>query len=166
MRAKAILLPLLVVGLLGLMPALIVAGQAEEPIAGVSGGAIGEGELAAMPGSILSLRRAVFEPGGYVSTHHHTGPLILYVESGELTYPIVEGDVEIHRGVDEGTPAASERFGSGEEPVLGAGDWLFEDGIVHGARNDGDTPAVVWLAAVWAADQPGTIFHEEATPAP
>ncbi|MGH2557613.1 MAG: hypothetical protein ACRDJH_01005 [Thermomicrobiales bacterium] len=67
----------------------------------------------------------------------------------------------------EGTATPTEQLGPGDETVLYAGDWLYEDGgVVHEAHNAGSEPAVVWLAALWAADEPGTIFHEEATPAP
>lgn len=167
MKRKAVPTTVLVmIALVGIAPALIAARQTE-PIAGVEGGAIGQGAPAAAPGHTLSLRRAVFAPDGYVSTHHHPGPLVLFVESGELTYgPIVEGQVEIVRGelyaAGEGTVTPTEQLGPGNETVLRSGDWLYEEGgVVHEARNAGSEPAVVWLSALWTTDEPGTIFHEE-----
>jgi quercetin dioxygenase-like cupin family protein len=172
MQRKGILTAgLALIALFGVAPALLGA-QQSEPISGVGGGPIGQGQPKVAPGHILSLRRAIFEPGGYVATHHHSGPLVLYVESGELTYgPVATGDVENVRGelyeAGEGTPIPTERLGVGDETVLQAGDWLYEGSdVVHSVRNDAGAPAVVWLAALWATDQPGLIFHEDATPAP
>ncbi len=172
MRRNSIVTTLIVIlALVGVAPALLAARQTE-PISGVSGGAIGQGAPAIAPGHTLSLRRAVFEPDGYVSTHHHPGPLVLYIESGELNYgPIVEGQVDVVRGelyaAGEGTVTPTEQLGPGDETVLRSGDWLYEDGgVVHEAHNAGSEPAVVWLSALWASDEPGTIFHEQATPTP
>jgi quercetin dioxygenase-like cupin family protein len=167
MKRYAVLTTFLVmIGLASVAPPLFAARQSE-PIAGVGGGAIGQGSPAVGPGHTLSLRRAVFEPDGYVSTHHHPGPLVLFVETGELSYgPIVEGRVEVVRGeiyaAGEGTVTPTEPLGPGDETVLRSGDWLYEDGgVVHEAHNAGSEPAVVWLSALWANDEPGTIFHEE-----
>ena len=132
-----------------------------QPIAGVSGGAIGEGNPSVAADHTLSLRRAVFEPNGYVSMHHHPGALILYVESGELSYKIEEGEVEVVRAgtVGEGTPPPTESYGPGDTLVLGAGDWLFEEGVIHDARNTGSEPAVVWLSALVESGVDFTQFH-------
>ncbi len=169
MRLSVLAAGIILLALFTVTPALLRA-QQTEPISGVAGGPIGQGQPEIAPGHTLSLRRVVFEPGGYVSTHHHPGPLVLYVESGALHYRVVEGKVEIFRGelfkAGAGTPVPSERLGPGDEAILEAGNWLYESELVHSARNEGSEPAIVWLAALRAADQPSTIFHEEATPAP
>ncbi len=132
---------------------------------GVSGGAVGSGEPDAAPGHILSLRRGIFEPSGIVPLHHHPGALVIYVESGELTYTVSEGEALVTRSAQEGTPAPTERIGPGTAAVLRPGDVVYEEGVVHVTENLGDEPAVIWIAALTATDEPLTQFHEAATPA-
>jgi quercetin dioxygenase-like cupin family protein len=131
---------------------------------GVSGGAVGSGEPGAAPGQLLSLRRGVFEPGGIVPLHHHPGALVIYVESGTLTYSVHDGEAVLTRAAAEGTPAPNERIGPGTAAQLRPGDVVYEEGVVHVTENLGDEPAVIWIAALTATDEPLTQFH--ATPAP
>ena len=91
---------------------------------------------------------------------------MVHVESGELTYTVIEGTVQVQRAATAGTPGPTEAVGPGQETVLRAGDWLFEQGVVHSVRNDGSEPTVVLVMALTAADQPFTVFHEMGTPAP
>ena len=134
---------------------------------GVGGGPVGSGEPEAAPGHILSLRRGIFEPGGIVPLHHHPGALVLWIEAGELTYIVSEGEAEVTRAGTDETPGPTERFGPGTETVLKPGDAVFEQGVVHVSRNDGGEPVVLWIAALAAADQPFTQYHEATgTPAP
>jgi hypothetical protein len=55
----------------------------------------------------------------------------------------------------------------GVETILNPGDALFEQSVVHTARNASDGETVVWVASVIAAGEPFTVFHEAmaATPA-
>ena len=133
---------------------------------GVSGGAVGSGEPDAAPGHILSLRRGIFEPGGIVPLHHHPGALVIYVESGELTYTVSEGEALVTRVAPEGTPAPTERFGPGTAAVLRPGDVVYEEGVVHVTENLGDEPAVIWISALTATDEPLTQFHDAAMATP
>ena len=44
---------------------------------------------------------------------------------------------------------------------------MFEQGVVHVSRNGGGEAVVLWIAALAAADQPFTQYHEGmATPTP
>ena len=133
---------------------------------GVGGGAVGSGEPQTAPGQLLSLRRGVFEPGGIVPLHHHPGALVIYVEAGELTYTVSEGEAIVTRVAETGTPAPGERIGPGDATLLRPGDAVYEEGVVHVTENLGDKPAVIWIAALTAVDEPLTQFHEMATPPP
>ena len=167
MRRASVLVPILVLIVVGSVAGgRIAAGArqatpATQPIVGVTVSLLGTGQPEAAPGHDLALRRFVFEPGGSVADHHHPGALVLYVESGALTYAVVEGAVEVRRAAQGGTPGPTDRLGPGDETVLDAGDSLFEQGVVHSARNDGDEPAVVWVSSVAEGGQPFTVFHEE-----
>lgn len=133
---------------------------------GVGGGAVGSGEPRVAPGYLLSLRRGVFEPGGIVPLHHHPGALVIYVESGTLTYTVSEGEALLTHVAQAGTPTPTERVGPGMTALLQPGDAVYEDGVVHVTENRGDEPAVIWIAALTAIDEPLTQFHEVATPTP
>jgi quercetin dioxygenase-like cupin family protein len=133
---------------------------------GVGGGAVGSGEPRVAPGYLLSLRRGVFDPGGIVPLHHHPGALVIYVESGVLTYTVSEGTALVTRAAQAGTPGPTEQLGPGTAALLQPGDAVYEEGVVHVTENRGEEPAVIWIAALTATDEPLTQFHPEATPAP
>jgi quercetin dioxygenase-like cupin family protein len=130
---------------------------------GVGGGAVGSGEPSIAPGYLLSLRRGVFEAGGIVPLHHHPGALVIYVESGVLTYSVSDGEALVTRAVDGGgTPEPAETIGPGDATRLMPGDVVYEDGVVHVTENEGDEPAIIWIAALTALDEPLTQYHEPA----
>ena len=173
MRRVPILLSVVAVVLLGALAASRAANTTAQdatpapPAAvGVKTDVLGSGQPDAAPGQALSGRRNTFAPGGFVPPHMHPGALVLHVESGELTYAVIEGTVRVQRAATAGTPGPTEDVGPGRETVLRAGDWLFEQGVVHSARNDTSGPTVVLVMALTAADQPFTVFHEMGTPAP
>lgn len=131
---------------------------------GVTTDILGNGQPDAAPGEALGMRRNTFAPGGMVPPHMHPGALVLHVESGELTYTVIEGNVQIQRAATAGTPGPTEQLGPGQETVLRAGDWLFEQGVVHSARNATSGETVVLVASLTTADMPFTVFHEMGTP--
>ncbi len=153
--------------LLTLSDLVTVAQDATPPPAsvGVNTDILGNGQPDAAPGEALGMRRNTFESGGFVPPHMHPGALVLNVESGELTYTVIEGSVQIQRAATDGTPGPTEQLSPGQETVLRAGDWLFEQGVVHSARNATSGETVVLVASLTAADMPFTVFHEMGTPA-
>lgn len=111
----------------------------------------------------LSLLRVTFAPGGsIIGLHTHPGALVLSIESGELGYTVQEGEVQVQRATTSGTPGAVESLTPGEEATLQPGDALFEEGVVHSARNTGDVATVVLVAGLMAADHPFTQCIEDA----
>ena len=149
------------------------AAQESTPVAAPAGAvgvtieARGSGTPDAAPEHQLGLRRVVFAPGGVIHTHHHPGALVLTVESGALGYTVQEGNVSVVRAATNGTPGPTEQLTPGVEVILNPGDALFEQSVVHSARNASDGETVVWVASVIEAGQPFSVFHEamEATPA-
>ena len=69
----------------------------------------------------LAATEVTFEPGGYVSEHHHVGPHIVFVLSGELTLVL-----------------------NGKTTVYKAGEYFYEPGnVTHAAFNKTSSPLVV-----------------------
>ena len=75
-----------------------------------------------------------FAPGGYIGVHHHVGPGIRYVISGELTF--AEG---------------------GQETVYKAGEYYYETGnLVHTAENKTSLPLRVLVIEILPKDWTGS----------
>jgi quercetin dioxygenase-like cupin family protein len=81
----------------------------------------------------LRATETTIEPGGFVGEHHHIGPGIRYIASGELTY--VEG---------------------GRTTIYKAGDYFYESGdVTHSAYNKGSSPMVNIIFEILPADWKG-----------
>jgi quercetin dioxygenase-like cupin family protein len=81
----------------------------------------------------LTVTEVTFEPGGYVGEHHHVGPHIVLVASGELT-SVLNGKTAIYK----------------------TGDYFFEPGNVrHAAYNKTSSPLVVISFDILPADWKG-----------
>jgi quercetin dioxygenase-like cupin family protein len=78
----------------------------------------------------LRATEVTFAPGAHLGAHHHVGPGIRYVLSGEVTF--TEG---------------------GQATVYKAGDYFFESGnIVHTARNNTKSPLVILFVEILPKD--------------
>jgi len=78
----------------------------------------------------LRATELTFAPGGYVGVHHHVGPGIRYIFSGELTF--------------------TER---GQETVYKAGEYFFETGnLAHTAQNKTNLPLRVLVTEILPKD--------------
>jgi quercetin dioxygenase-like cupin family protein len=79
---------------------------------------------------LITATELTFAPGGYVGVHHHVGPGIRYIISGELTF--TEG---------------------GQDTVYKAGEYYFETGnIVHTAHNKTNLPLRVLVVEILPKD--------------
>ena len=78
----------------------------------------------------LRATELTFAPDGYVGVHHHIGPGIRYVISGELTF--AEG---------------------GQETIYKAGEYFFETGnIAHTAQNKTNVPLRILVVEILPKD--------------
>lgn len=136
---------------------------------GITPQPLGSGQPSVAPGYAMGLVRLTYAPGGTLNAHTHPGASILYIESGTLTYTLVEGTATLTRAssgpVTPGAALAAEPVTPGDVE-LQTGDSLFEDAdVIHTARNDGSESAVVLIANLLTAGAPVTTFLE-ATPVP
>jgi quercetin dioxygenase-like cupin family protein len=78
----------------------------------------------------LRATELTFAPDGYIGIHHHVGPGIRYVISGELTF--AEG---------------------GQETIYKAGEYFFETGnLAHTARNKTNVPLRILVVEILPKD--------------
>jgi quercetin dioxygenase-like cupin family protein len=81
----------------------------------------------------LRVTEIVLEPGGFVGEHHHTGPGIRFVVSGELQF-----------------------VQAGKTTVYKAGDYYYESGdVTHSGHNKSTQPILIISFEVLPADWKG-----------
>jgi quercetin dioxygenase-like cupin family protein len=118
------------------------------------------GDPSAAPGSRLELARYTIQPGTRLATHRHPGMQLARVESGVLTYTVVEGVVTVHEP-DGGT----RRIGPGRTGSIETGEWIAEhEGVVHYGENAGTAPVVILASSLLEAGQPPALPVETPTP--
>jgi quercetin dioxygenase-like cupin family protein len=136
----------LIAGQVGPVAAGQATATAAEPITIET---LGTGMPSSTPGQAILLLRITLQPGAAFPAHVHPGALVIAVESGDFAFTVISGQAEATRAIASGTPEATETLAAGKETVFHAGDEIFEqEGIVHTARNTGDAPAVVLVAAL------------------
>ena len=123
---------------------------------------INEGAPASAPGMALQLVRYTIPGNIALPAHTHPGMQVNVIESGTLTYTVVEGEAHITRA--DGTV---ETLSSGETTDLTAGDTLTEpEGMIHFGVNNQDEPIVILTASLFTAADPPSTIVETATPRP
>lgn len=114
------------------------------------------------PGEVLALVEYTIPAGAVLIVHTHPGVQMATVESGVLTYHVIEnGSAPVTRA--DGT---EELIGPGESTTFEVGDSFIEpEGMVHYGENLTDEPVVLMVASLFAADEPAAIPFDVATPA-
>lgn len=142
------------------LPLVAVRAQ-DDPFAGVTVEGLGAVEPAVAPGQTLELVKLTFEPGASLDMHHHPGPVIISVVSGEFTTSFAQSTASINRAGS----TEPETVNSGEEYILSAGDTVAYDADTtgHVMQNNGAEPLVLMASVLFETGQPGFIF-EEGTP--
>lgn len=89
------------------------------------------GHLSELNGKFkLRATEVTFAPGGYLGVHHHVGPGIRYVLSGEVTFTEV-----------------------GRATIYKAGDYFFETGnVAHTAENKANVPLRILFVEILPRD--------------
>lgn len=133
----------------------------ENPHAAVERIVINEGMPMAAPGQILQLVRYNIPPNISLPVHIHPGMQVALVESGTLTYTVVEGTAPFTRANGE-----TGELNAGETTDFHAGDSVVEpQGMIHFGENTTDEPVVLLVSSLFEADVPPSSLVE-ATPAP
>lgn len=135
------------------------------PGTGITTEVLGGGEPDNATGLALALVRITFEPGAVAPLHTHPGATAFFIESGEITFALVEGVATLTpAGGTPEAPSAKEELTAGSEVVLTAGDSVFyQADAVLDERNDGDEPVVILVSNLRGIDEPAR--EPAATPA-
>ncbi len=111
------------------------------------------GDPANADGQKLELARYTIQPGTKLAAQHHPGMQLAFIESGTLTYTVIEGTVTITAA--DGT---TRTVGPGETATIAPGEWLVEsEDIVHFGENGGNVPVVILAASLFEAGEPPAI---------
>jgi quercetin dioxygenase-like cupin family protein len=114
------------------------AAPATPAATGVEKQTLGQTETAAAPGRTLILQRRVFAPGSDSGAHAAAGPVVLYVESGSVTFSVVDGAALVTRANGE-----TEQVNAGQSVTLDEYDTVtYDQGVVHDVANPGTEQAV------------------------
>jgi quercetin dioxygenase-like cupin family protein len=116
---------------------------------------------ASAPDQSLQLVRYVIQPGTVLPAHIHPGTQLAWIESGELTYTVVRGQIRVECSTVDGTPGPVEWVRSGETTVPRPGDAVIEtEGNVHFGENRATEPVVILAATLLEVGQPPSIVQE------
>jgi len=139
------------------------ASPAASPVAmvGVVREVLSSDDPESAPGEVLALVRYTIPAGAVLPVHIHPGVQMATVESGVLTYHVIEGgSAPVTRA--DGT---EETIGPGESTTFEVGDaWVEPEGMVHYGENPTSEPVVLMATSLLAADEPAAIPVEVATP--
>jgi quercetin dioxygenase-like cupin family protein len=145
-----------------------VAASPEATPAGAVRTTLAMGMPEGAPGQTLELVRYDIPAGVTLAVHIHPGMQIATVVSGELTYHVLKGTVQIGRAANAaGTnQGATEPLSAGESTVLSPGDWVVEvPGAVHYGENLGTEPVVLLASTLLVTGEPAAIpVNPEGTP--
>lgn len=121
-----------------------------------------ETEPETAPGQVFAFARYTIPAGFVLPVHTHPGVQMAIVESGTLTYHVVDnGSITVTRA--DGTV---EEVGPGETAVLTVDDaWIEPAGMIHFAENLTEEPVILLAASLLDESEPAAIPVTEATPA-
>ncbi len=116
---------------------------------------------ASAPGETLELVQYVIPAGAVLPVHTHPGVQIATVESGILTYHVIDhGQVTVTRA--DGT---EETVGPGEQAIFSQGDsWVEPVGMIHYAENHTFSPVVLISSSLLDDDAPPAELVEATSP--
>jgi quercetin dioxygenase-like cupin family protein len=140
----------------GVAPAAVASGSIPPVVRSV----LAASQPSAAPDDNLELVRYTIQPWTQLAAHRHPGTQLALIESGTLTYTVIEGEVTVHQ-VDGG----SRVIGPGDTGSIAPGEWIMEhEGIVHFGANEGDVPVVILASSLLEADEPPAIPIESPAP--
>jgi hypothetical protein len=163
-RKQWTILPIALVLTLLAVTMTVTVAQDTDPFEGTTIESLGAISPMKLSDNTLNLVRLTMDPGASIAAHHHPGPVVIEVESGEFTTGLLEAAGVINRAARDGQEATAEPIESGVEYVLLPGDSMVydEDGTGHTMANNGTEPLVLLATVLWTTDSDGFIFEDGA----
>ena len=141
-------------GCIGTTGVPVVPGSPPPSVAPVVRSILAAGQPAVAADRNLELVRYTIQPGTRLPAHRHPGLQLAYVESGELSYTVIEGTVTVH-----GTDGGTRTIGAARTGTIVAGEWIAEDEtVVHYGENAGSEPLVILASSLLDAAQPPAVL--------
>ncbi|HEX5498099.1 MAG TPA: cupin domain-containing protein [Thermomicrobiales bacterium] len=136
-------------------------------VVGISSETLVAAQPAIVASPEMALVRVMVAPGAAIPTHEHTGTQIASFISGELTYTVLSGEVDLSRYGTVSAAGAMQRLGPGDTVVLRSGDAIVEHpGSFHQAVNKGHDPVLLFSSILYPSAGKPTIYGTPmATPA-
>ena len=142
--------------------------QDKDPFAGTIIESLGSISPSILPDHTMNLVKLTMEPGASIAFHHHPGPVVISVQSGEFTTSFETATGVLNHPSTKDAKATTEPLKSGVTYVLKPGDSIAydADAMGHYMANEGSEPLVIVATVLWTTDEDGFIFEDSATPTP
>lgn len=168
-RARVLLLAVAALALLTGGRSIAQSGpQLHTKVVGVSSETLVVASPEAVADPALAMVRVMIAPGASIPEHRHTGTQIAAIISGDLTYSVDTGEVDLYRlGSTPGKDAPTV-LGPGTTTVLRPGDAIVEHpGSLHQATNAGSAPVLLFSSILFPSAAGATVYATTAaTPEP
>ena len=168
-RARVLVLAVAALALLTGGRSLAQSGpQLHTKVGGVSSETLVVASPEAVADPALAMVRVMIAPGASIPEHRHTGTQIASIISGDLTYSVDTGEVDLYRlGSTPGKDAPTV-LGPGTTTVLRPGDAIVEHpGSLHQATNAGTVPVLLFSSILFPSAAGATVYATTAaTPEP
>jgi quercetin dioxygenase-like cupin family protein len=113
---------------------------------------LGQTGSASAPGRTLILQQRTFAPGSDSGAHPAPGPVVLFVQSGSITFRVDEGAAIVTRATGE-----QQQVMAGQTVTLNEYDVVtYDEGVVHDVANPGSEPAVTLESRLNPTESPAT----------
>lgn len=141
--------------------------QLHTKVVGVSSETLVIASPAAVADPALALIRVMVAPGASIPEHRHTGTQIASIISGDLTYTVDTGEVDLYRLGSTPGKDAPLVLGPGTTTVLRPGDAILEHpGALHQATNAGSVPVLLFSSILFPSADGATVYAAAGTPVP
>lgn len=112
-------------------------------------------------GYTLQISDVVIAPGDVLDPHFHEGTQTAHIDSGTLTYTVIEGEVPVYTGSPEEDPELVTEIGAGDTFDIEPGMWVIEEAKdKHTAENATDEPIEISLTALLVDGAPASTPYE------
>jgi quercetin dioxygenase-like cupin family protein len=105
-------------------------------------------------GQLLELTRVIVPANQSIAPHNHPGPQLAIIESGTLTYTVIDGEATVTRAAATNSQEVV-TYTSGDRFELHTGDSIMEPArMVHEAANETDEPVIIYLSSLFPEGEP------------